>query len=75
MDSEVTLAHITEAYTARVSANNKYKRDQKHDERTEFQLIFNSLSPELFNIQLDRLLQRCSIQAEKWLEKDRRFSD
>ena len=75
MDSEVTLAHITEAYAARVSADDKYKRDQEHDERTEFQLIFNSLSPELYDVQLERLLQRCSVQAGEWLERDRRFSE
>ena len=75
MDSEVTLAHITEAYAARVSADDKYRRDQKHDERTEFQSIFNSLSPQLYDVQLERLLQRCSVQAGEWLEKDQHFSD
>ena len=75
MDSEVTLAHITEAYAARVSADDKYKRDQEHDERTEFQFIFNSLSPQLYDVQLERLSQRCSVQVGEWLGKDQRFSD
>ena len=75
MDSEVTLAHITEAYAARISADDRYKRDQEHDERTEFQFISNSLSPQLYDVQLERLLQRCSVQAGEWLEKDQRFSD
>ena len=75
MDSEVTLAHITEAYDARVSANDRHRRDQEHDERTEFQFILNSLSPQLYDVQLERLLQRCSVQAGEWLEKDQRFSD
>ena len=75
MDSEVTLAHITEAYAARVSADDKYRRDQEHDERTEFQSIFESLRPQLYDRVLERLLQRCSVKAGEWLEKDKRFSD
>ena len=75
MDSEVTLAHITEAYAARISADDRYKRDQEHDERTEYQFIFNSLSPQLYDVQLERFLQRCSVQAGEWLENDQRFSD
>ena len=75
MDSEVTLAHITEAYAARASADDKYRRDQEHDERIEFQYIFNSLSPQLYDAQLERITQRCSIQAGEWMENDQRFSD
>ena len=73
MDSEVTLAHITEAYAARASADDKYKRDQEHDERMEFQSIIQSLSPQFYDAQLERIKQRCSIQTGKWLEKDQRF--
>ena len=75
MDSEVTLAHITEAYAARASADDKYKRDQEHDERMEFQSIFNSLSPQFCDAQLDRIIQRCFIQAGEWLERDQSFSN
>ena len=75
MDREVTLAHITEAYVARASADDKYKRDQEHDEQMEFRSIFNWLSPQLCDAQLGRITQRCSIQAGEWLETDQRFSD
>ena len=75
MDSEVTLAHITEAYAARASADDRYKRDRENDERMEFQSIFNWLSPQLCDAQLERITQRCSIQAGEWLETDQRFSD
>ena len=75
MDSEVTLTHITEAYSARASAFDKYKRDQERDERTEFQFIMNSLSPQLYDAQLERIKQRTSIEAGKWLENDKHFSE
>ena len=75
MDNEVTLAHITEAYAARASASAKYVRDQEYDERTEFHLIKNSLSPQLYDAQLERIRQRCSVQAGEWLKRDTRFSD
>lgn len=75
MDSEVTLVHITEAYAARDSTYDKYERDQEHDDRMEFQNIIKSLSPQLFDPQLERIKQRCSIQAGKWLETDKHFSE
>lgn len=75
MDSEVTLAHITEAYAARASADDKYKKDQEHDERIEFQAIIQSLSPQFYDAQLERIKQRCSMQSGKWLETDQRFSE
>lgn len=49
MDSEVTLAHITETYAARASADDKYKKDQEHDERIEFKAIIQSLSPQFYD--------------------------
>ena len=73
MDSEVTLVHITEAYAARVATYEKFERDQEHDERMEFQNIMTSLSPQLYDAELETLRKRCSIPAGKWLETDRRF--
>ena len=75
MDSEVTLAHITEAYAARASAYDKYERDQESDERTQFHFIMNSLSPQLYDSQLEKTKQRCSVPAGKWLETDEYFSN
>ena len=75
MESKVTLAHITEAYAARASANEKFKRDQDYDERMEYESIKNSLSPQLYDAQLETIKQRCSIQTGDWLERDQRFSD
>ena len=73
MDREVTLAEITEAYAARKSAYDKYERDQEHDERMEYQLILNSLSPQLYDAQLERTKQRCFTQAGKWLDTDKHY--
>ncbi|KAL8828541.1 MAG: hypothetical protein Q9191_002532 [Dirinaria sp. TL-2023a] len=75
MDSEVTLAHISDAYAARVSAQERFERDQEHEERMEFQNIMNSVSPKLYDTQLERIKQRCFMQAGKWLEQDQDFSE
>ena len=75
MDSEVTLVHITEAYAARASTYEKYEKDQKNDERMEFQNIMTSLSPQLYDAQLETIQQRCSIPAGKWLETDKHFPE
>ena len=75
MDSEVTLVHITEAYAARASTYDKYEKDQEYDERMEFRHIMTSLSPRLYGDELERITQRCSIAAGKWLETDKHFSD
>ncbi len=73
MDSEVTLAHITEAYAARADTYAKYERDQEHDERTEFQFIRNSLSPQLYDVEFERM-QRRYVQAGEWLETDKDYT-
>ena len=75
MDSEVTLAHIKEAYAARVDAQDKFERDQEYEERMEFQIIMNSLSPQLYDAQLERIKQRCFMEAGKWIEQDNDFSE
>lgn len=75
MDSEVTLVHITEAYAARASTYDKYEKDQEYDERMEFHHIRTSLSPQLYDAQLERIKQSCSIQAGRWLETDKHFSE
>lgn len=75
MDSEVTLVHITEAYAARASTYDKYEKDKEYDERMEFHHIRTSLSPQLYDAQLERIKQSCSIQAGRWLETDKHFSE
>ena len=74
MDGEVTLAHITEAHAARVAAYERYEKKKEIDGRSEFQSILTSLSPQLHDSRLEIIKQRCSIQAGRWLEKDKRFS-
>ena len=73
MDGEVTLAHITEAHAARVTAYERYEKDQESNERIEFHSIMTSLSPKLYDTKLELIRQRCSMQSGKWLEKDGRF--
>ena len=73
MDKEVTLAHITDAYAARVSAHEKFERDQEHWERMEFQNIMNSLSPRFYDAQIERIRKRCVVHSGKWLEQDNDF--
>ncbi|KAL9046216.1 MAG: hypothetical protein Q9214_000891 [Letrouitia sp. 1 TL-2023] len=73
LDGEVTLAHITEAHAARALAHEKYEKDQENDERTEFQYIKNALSPQFFDSKLEKIKQRCSVQAGQWLKNDEGF--
>ena len=74
MDGEVTLAHITEAHSARISAEERHEKDQERDERMEFQLIQNSIRPHFYDSDLERLRQHCSVQAGDWLENDDVFA-
>ena len=73
MDGEVTLAHITEAHTARISAQEKYERDLETEERTEFLMIGNSVRPQFYDLDLERIRQRCSVEAGHWLHDDEQF--
>lgn len=73
MDGEVTLSHITEAHAARTFAYEKHAKDQEKDERMEFELIRNSMSPQFYDTKLERLNQRCLVQAGAWLREDRHF--
>ena len=74
MDGEVTLAHITEAHTARISAQRKHDRDLEVQERTEFHMIESSIRPHLYDLDLERIRQRCPVQAGRWLHDDEQFS-
>lgn len=74
MDGEVTLAQITEAHAARMSTQEKYEKDLERDERMEFQIIQNSIRPHFYDSDLERIRQKCSVQAGKWLEKDDHFA-
>lgn len=73
MDGEVTLAHITEAHAARVAAYGRYEKDKEITEQLEFHSIMTSLSPHLYDYKFEMLKQRCSTEAGRWLEKDKRF--
>ena len=73
MDGEVSLAHIMEAHAARASAFERHEKGQENDERMEFQIIKDSLCPQLYDSKLEWIRQRCSTQAGKWLEEDDHF--
>ena len=74
MDGEVTLVHITEAHAARISAQERHTKDQERDDRTEFQMIQTYVRPRFYESDLERIGQRCSVQAGLWLEQDGSFA-
>lgn len=74
MGGEVTLAHITEAHAARLSAQEKYERDSERDEDMEFEMIKTSIRPHFYYSDLERIRRNCSIEAGDWLEKDEHFT-
>ena len=73
MDSEVTLANIGEAYTARSLAYEEYEKNQTNWQRQRFESAKLSLSPRFFDLDLERIRERCCEDTGHWLWKDDAF--
>lgn len=74
----MTLAHITEAQAARVRAYREYEEGHEFQLRQDFALAESSLSPQLFDLELETVLGNCSAKAGEWLfqqESFRKWSD
>lgn len=74
MNSEVTLAHITEAYAARTRMFGEYERAIDFQHRQDFESAKVSLSPHLYDNDLERLQRGCCPESGRWLEKEMAFS-
>jgi len=73
LDGEVTMAHITEAQAARVRAYREYEEARESQLHQDFALATSSLSPQLYDLELETLLGNCSAQAGEWLHKQESF--
>lgn len=73
MNSEATLAHITQAEASRVAAYRAYERDQAFQERQDFQVARSSVLPVLYDDELERIRKKCSVQAGDWLRQIERY--
>lgn len=78
MSSEVTLASITEANEARTRANKEYERQKESDTWQKFETIKASMSPRLYDGELEDLRRRCCSNVGDWLfhkEEFKHWSD
>ncbi|KAF2138225.1 uncharacterized protein K452DRAFT_90147 [Aplosporella prunicola CBS 121167] len=73
MDSEVTLANIMEADAARLDAYRRYEQNQEFQQRQDFNTAKTSLSPALYDHELERIKRECSVQSGNWLETLEQF--
>lgn len=80
MDSEVTLASVEAACDSRARAYAEYKRQEAADEHKNFELVKLSLSPRLYDTDLEGILEKCckgtggwilhEKSLQKWLDPD-----
>ena len=73
MQNEVTFADISEAHAARIRAFEEYERAQKFSQIQQFETVKMSLSPRLYNIDLDRIRQKVHVDAGQWLDGEEGF--
>ncbi len=73
MDSEVTLANISEAYAARVKTYEEFERLQRFQQRQELETLKIALSPHLYDSELERLRKPPYVDAGHWLDKEETF--
>ncbi|KAI5458921.1 hypothetical protein BGZ63DRAFT_361273 [Mariannaea sp. PMI_226] len=67
MQSEVTLASITEAHDARTRALREYERSHQFQQRQDFEMILASLTPHLYDQDLEQFRERCIVESGSWL--------
>lgn len=73
MDSEVTLANIGEAYAARSRAYEEYEKNQASWQRQHFESAKLSVSPRLYDYDLEKIRERCCEETGRWIWKEDAF--
>ena len=74
ISNEVTLASIQDAQAAYAEALKNYKRDEEFQRRQDFATVRQSLSPRLYDDDLETFRKRRSPDSGKWVEKNDEFS-
>ena len=73
MQSEVTFADISEAHAARIRAFEEHERAQKASQIQEFEAVKLSLSPHLYDVDLERIRQKSHQDTGQWLDNEVEF--
>lgn len=73
ISNEVTLASIQDAQAAYAEALKNYERDEEFQRRQDFATVQQSLSPRLYDDDLETFRKRRSPESGKWVEKNEEF--
>ncbi|KAH6888169.1 hypothetical protein B0T10DRAFT_515086 [Thelonectria olida] len=73
MQGEVTIAEIAEAHSARTRSLEEYERSHEFQQRQDFDMVFASLAPNLYDEELERLKEKCVIDSASWLSSNPQF--
>ncbi|KIW32934.1 hypothetical protein, variant [Cladophialophora immunda] len=74
ISNEVTLTSIQDAQAAYAEALKTYERDGEFQRRQDFATVQQSLSPRLYDDDLETFRKRRSPDSGKWIEKNGDFS-
>ena len=75
MDREVTLANITDAVTARSRAFEEYEMNRSFREQQKLEFFKTSLSPKLYDQELERITETRCDDTGHWLDDEKHFRD
>ncbi|MCJ1392101.1 hypothetical protein MMC18_004968 [Xylographa bjoerkii] len=75
LNSEVTVADISEAFAARSLALKEYENNRIFQEQQEFDSVKVSLAPQLYDIDLDRTLESRCRNTCKWILDESLFQE
>lgn len=73
LDREVSLADISDARTARARALKEYEKSERETERRDFEACKLSLSPRLYDQEMERMEKGCCKNTCAWLDRDEDF--
>jgi hypothetical protein len=73
ISNEVTLASIQDAQAAHAEALKNCERDEEFQRRQDFATVEQSLSPKLYDDDLERFRKHRSPDSGKWIEKNEEF--
>ena len=70
LNSEVTVASISDAYAAHSLALKEYEINQEHREQQQFESLKTSLSPRLYDDELERISERSCRNTNQWVYQE-----
>ena len=67
LNSEVTVASISDAYAAHSLALKEYEANQEHREQQQFESLKTSLGPHLYDNELEHISERSCRNTNQWV--------